>query len=1065
MNATNQRGPIAWMVRNRVAPNLLAAVLLVGGVIAALRVKKEIFPEFDLDTVRVTVAYPGASPEEVEQGVLLAVEEQVRGVDGVKRVTGLAFEGSGLVQAELRLGGDPEKALGDIRNAVDRIGTFPQEAERPIVSLATNRRHVVSLILHGDLEERALRDLAEQTREELLRDERVTLVDIVGVRRPEISIEPSQAELRAHGLTIDEIAAQVKRASVQLPGGSLKTGGGEVLLRTDERRDAGRQFADIAVISGSDGTQVPLGRIARITDGFEDTSEKSFFNGRRAAMLRVYRVGSQTPTEVSKAVHECEARLGRTLPAGVSATIWMDDSTLYRERMDLLMRNAQMGLLLVIVILGLFLEARIAFWVTWGIPTAFLGAMLLMPLLGVTINIISLFAFIMALGMVVDDAIVVGENISDHRRLGKSWAEAAIAGTREVAMPVVFSVLTNVVAFLPLFLVPGMAGKVFRAIPLIMTAVFGISLLEALFVFPSHVGHGEARREGWLAWLGAQRARFGDWVMDGLARLYRPVARVALRHRYLNVALWVALLALSVGWVAGGRINFDFLGRTEFDVTAAMLVMPQGIPVEQTEAAQERLALAARDVVARNGGDRICKGIFTQVGFAPEQPGLGDLGIAAGGGHLGAVQVQLVPADQRSLTMAEFTRQWRQAVGEMPGAESLMYQYAFGPTGGAPIDVQLSHPDRATLERAATSLAGSLRSFSGVADVDDGFAPGKPQLSFKVRPEARSLGLTPAGLGRQVRSAFYGAEALRQQRGRDELKVMVRLPAEERRSEQAIESLTVRTPAGGEMELREAADVRRSRAPTEIRRVDGRRVINVTADVDPRVANAEKVVAELKRAALPALSAGADGLTWSLEGQQRETRDVLRNLGYGAVLALLLIYALLAIPLRSHVQGLIILAAVPFAAIGALAGHVLMGMDLSVVSLMGLVALGGVAVNDSLVLICATNERREKGAGAFDSAADAGARRLRPILLTSLTTFFGLAPLVFENSVQARLISPMAVSLAWGVLFGTFVSLFLVPALYMIMEDVRGLVCGTGGKAKETASNVQLSTFNAQLSK
>jgi len=1036
------RGPISWMARNAVAANLLMAVLLVGGLLIGTRVKQEVFPEFELDFVTVTVPYPGASPSEVEQGILLAIEDEIRGLDGIKEVRSRAAEGVGTVSVELLLGTDTGKALQDVKNAVDRVTTFPKDAERPIVSQLSTRREVISIVLYGDLDERSLRGLAEQVRDELLQKPGITLVEIGGVRPLEISIETPQANLRAYGLTLDGIAREVARAAVELPGGGIKTRGGEVLLRTEERRDFGREFGNIPVLSKSDGTRVLLGDIAAIKDGFEDTDEAAFFNGKPAVMVRVFRVGDQTPLGIAKIVKKHLEELRRRLPPGVEAAKWNDWSDIYRERMGLLVRNACIGLVLVLALLGAFLELRLAFWVTMGIPVSFLGALLLMPMLGLSINMISLFAFIMALGIVVDDAIVVGENIYQLRQEGRPYLNAAIVGARLVAVPVVFSVLTNMAAFGPMLFVPGFSGKIFRVIPIIVIAIFTISLIESIFILPAHLGHQRpGRKRGVVAFVFRQQQRIGRLLELFVQWIYRPVLRATLRVRYLTIAVGLALLVLTIGLVAGGRVGFRRFPRLPGDGCIASVALAYGTPVARTRAIQERMVKAAMKVLAPYGGDDITLGIYSQVGAPLAVHGPGESGQGNRGSHLAAVGVSLVGADKRKIGIEEFTKAWREEIGDIPGLESLSFTYTVGPQGRSPIDVQLTHADVAALESAASEVAEALGSFRGVRDIDDGFSRGKPQLDFKLRPEARSLGITAADLGRQVRDSFYGAEAFRQQRGRDEVKVMVRLPESERASEYNLEQLLIRSPAGGEIELPEAARIVRGRAYTEIERSQGRRVMNVTAELVPGEGDIATVLAALQKDVLPGILARHPGLGYSLEGEEREWRDSMSSLGRGFILAMIVIFGMLAVPLKSYIQPIIVMAAIPFGIVGAVIGHMVMGFSLSLVSMMGIVALSGVVVNDSLVLVHATNRYRE-GKTPFDAVYEAGARRFRPILLTSITTFGGLAPMIFETSFQARILIPLAISLGYGIIFSTLITLLIVPSLYLIVEDLKRLGAG-----------------------
>jgi len=1038
-------GPIAWMTRNSVAANLLMAVLIVGGLIMGPTIKQEVFPEFTVDQVRVTVPYPGASPEEVEQSVVLAVEEAVRGLDGVDKVTSQATEGSGSVTIELLLGTDGNRALQDIKSAIDRITSFPEDAERPTVSLVIARHEVITVVAYGDTTERVLRELVEKIRDDLLTNPEITYVELDGVRPFEISVEIPQDTLRAYGLTLDDVAAEIRRTSIELPGGGIKTDGGELLLRTAERRDKGREFADVPIVSGTDGTVVKLGDIATIVDGFADTDVVTTFNGLPAALVKIYRVGEQGPITVAAEVKKYVADLQRNLPPGLHAETWRDFSEIYYDRIHLLLRNAALGLVLVMVVLGLFLEVRLAFWVTMGIPTSIIGAVLLMPLFGVSINMISLFAFILTLGIVVDDAIVVGENVYELSKTRPDFVEAAIVGTRQVGVPVVFSVLTNIAAFVPLFFIPGVSGKLFGIMPAIIVPVFTISLIESLFVLPAHLAHQRpVSRVALFTALNAMTAWVDRLLQWFVATFYRPAQRACLTFRYPTIAAGFALLATIVGLVASGRVEFAFLPKVEGDQSTAYAELPYGVPVEDTEVVTRKLVGCAQQLFEDLGGLDTCRGILAQIGSASMEMGPPGMAAASSGSHKTQVMTYLVPLGQRTFTAAQFTHRWRQCVGELPGLELLTFKFNIGPSAGSPIDVQLIHRDVPTLERAAAELGKLLENYDGIRDIDDGFSMGKPQLDFKIKPAARAMGIRPADLGRQLRSAFYGAEALRQQRGRHEIKVMVRLPERERRSEYFLETLKIRGPQGGEIPIFEAASMTRNRAYTVIRRDDGRRVLNVTADIIDGVGNAQKILADLKARVLPRLLDGYPGLAYSFEGEQRAQRESFQALILGFVFVLVVIYAMLAIPFGSYVQPLVIMVSIPFGVVGAVLGHVLMGYELSMISMMGIVALAGVVVNDSLVLIDAANQFSAEGMTPFEAISAAGQRRFRPILLTSLTTFFGLMPMIFETSVQARFLVPMALSLGYGILFATVITLLLVPCYYLVVEDLRAFLVRLG---------------------
>ena len=1016
----DRTGPIAWMAAHPVAANLLMVVLVIGGILFALGAKREVMPEVEMDMVTVMVAYPGASPQEVEEGVVLAIEEEISSLDGIKKLSSVSVEHVGTVMAQLLESANADRTYNDIKSAVDRITSFPQDAERPIISLVTSRRQVLSLLVHGDVDRKTLDRLAEEIRSELLSDERVTLVEKTGIPPPEISVEVPSDNLRRYGLTLPQVSAAVRAASIDLPGGSVKTEGGEVLVRTTERRDYGEEFRDITLIARPDGTRVRLRDVATVVDGFQETDQELYYNGQPAVGLLVYRVGEEQPLEVSAAVYDLVERRDGTLPGSVGLAIVSDESVDYRERLSILARNGLLGLLLVITVLGLFLRPAVAFWVSAGIFISFCGSFFLIPLLGVSLNMISLFAFILVLGIAVDDAVVVGEAIFYHRR-GDNRLDAAIVGAREVLTPVTFAVITTIVAFIPLALVPGITGRFFRNIPFIVIPVLILSLVESVFILPAHLRHvGRSRLRGRkerkrpsfnpLRKLGALQLRFSEWVERVIAVRVPPIVRRLVRDRYLTVAVMFSGLIVAVSVVAGGHIKFNFFPRIEGEFANGVIELPFGAPVADTREVARRMTEAAQSVGAdllaegrvrprRDGSlpDTVFRGIEAKIGttstgaFGPGQ------GVAATGGHVGVVTAHLIAEAEREFGSGEFTARWRDKVGEVSGVDRLSFDFNDGPSAGAKVSVQLEHTQTPPLEAAASRVAASLASYNGVFDVDDGFKVGKPQLDLVLKPAAKGLGLTERALAAQVRGAFFGAEASRQQRGRDELRVYVRLPREERDSVHAIESLLIRTPGGGEIPLHQAAYVRSGRSFTEILRVDGRRTVTVTADIDPTATTGNDIRAALARTILPDVVADTPGLTFNFSGEQEAQAEAVGSLGTNLMLAMLAMYALMAIAFRSYLQPLVVLSAVPFGMFGAVIGHLVMGYDLSFLSMFGLVALAGVVVNDSLVLIDAVNQLRADGRSLVDAVVGGVTRRVRPVVLTSLTTFFGLMPIILER--------------------------------------------------------------------
>ncbi len=1020
MKTPDLTGPIAWMARHGVAPNILMAVFIMGGLFMTTKIKQEVFPNFDLDTVTIVVPFPGASPEEVEEGIILAIEEEVRSLDGVDEVLAVASEGRATVTVEILLGADPQKINQDVQQAIARIRVFPEDAEEPIIALSVRRRAVVDLQIYGDVDEWSLRQAAEQVRDGLLQHPDISQVDLEGVRDLEIHIEIPQHTLRQYGMTLSEVGQIVRQSAFDRSGGKVETSAGEILLRVQERRDWAREFENIPIISSSDGAIVRLGDIATIREGFEDSDTYATFEGQRAIAMTVIRVGDQTPIGVAEGVYESMPRILAALPPEVNFTVVDDDSEIYRQRLELLLKNGLLGLVLVMLTLSMILEFRLAFWVMMGIPTSFMGALLFLPGLDISINMVSMFAFILALGIVVDDAIVAGENIYEYRQRGMSHMEAAIRGAQDMAIPISYSILTNVVAFLPILFIPGIFGKIWAVIPPVVIIAFLISWVEALFILPAHLAHvKEAGTHG----IGGKLHGMQQMVANGFTviakRLYGPFIDIAVRWRYATIAVMIVILALVLALPGSGRMGFVLMPQIESEYAQATATLPVGAPREHVDAVVDRLVASAQAVLAENGGEALGKGVSALV-------------------KENAIEVRayLVESSLRDLSTAQVTNMWRERLGgEMPGLETLRFAAdAGGPGRGPKVSIELSHRDVPTLERAAEAVADRLEDFAVVKDIDDGYTPGKTQLDFRITDEAKSLGMDADSIARAVRSSFFGVEAIRQQRGRNEITVRVRLPEAERNSESSLENLIVATPDGGEVPLYQVADVTRGRAYTDINRRDGRRVVTVTSNVDP-VSETGKVLADMKDIVLPEVMLDFPGLSFSFEGRQADQRDSMVALRNNYVIALVIIYVLLAIPFRSYIQPIIVMTAIPFAGVGAILGHLLMGFNLSVISVMGMIALSGVVINDALVMVDYANKLRREGYSAAEAIENAGIRRFRPIWLTTMTTFCGVGPMIFETSRQARFLIPMALSLGFGIVFATAITLVLVPALYMVVED------------------------------
>ncbi len=1050
------------MANNHVAANLLMMVLVVGGLLKMVSIKQEIFPEIALDMIRISVVYPGAGPEEVEDGILLKIEDSLTGIDGIKEISSVAAEGRGSVTAEIRTGENVDLIHQDIKSEIDRIVTFPEEAEKPVVTKMLNLTEVISIAVFGDVSERALREQAETIREELLTHPEITQVELGGVRPYEISVEISEANLQQYNLTLDGVAAAIRRASLDLPGGNIKTRGGEILLRTKEKRYRGAEYADIVIVADRDGSQLRLGDIANVKDTFEANDLSASFDGKPAAMVKVFRVADQKPTEISTVVKQYVADKEAVFPESIHAAVWNDTSELFDSRMNLLIKNARLGLLLVIIILGLFLEIRLAIWVMLGIPISFLGAMLFLPAFDVSVNMISLFAFILALGILVDDAIVVGENIFEHRQMGKPHLQAAIDGALEVSVPVTFSIFTTVAAFTPMLFVSGTMGKFMKAIPMVVIALLLVSLVESLLVLPAHLSNGKQQGTGGRLLGGIEKIRliFSRLLEKLISGPYKKLLERCLSYRYVALSISLAVLMLAAGFIRGGILKFSFMPEVEGDMITVSLRMPPGTPVARTDVVAYMIIEKAMETVAdidRNnpGENSVFRHIYAVIGGTAVAGGPAG-GASTSGTHLSDIQLQLVESGDRTVSTAEVVDRWREKVGTIPGVDALTFSSNLIHMGGD-IDVQMAHTDFAILEKAAETIKENLTGYPGVENIEDSYSRGKQELKLRLSAEARTLGITEQDLARQVRAAFYGAEALRLQIARNEVKVMVRYPEHHRKSLWELDGMRIRTPAGGEISLHRAAVVTEGRGYSEINRTDRKRVVNVSAAVDSTKANAGEIIADLNKGVFARLQTDFPGLTFNLAGEEKEQRETLGSMKDGFLLALLAIYALMAVPFKSYTQPLIIMMAIPFGFVGAIFGHIIMGYQLSMLSLFGVVALSGVVVNDSLILIDKINVNRKTGMNRREAVISGGTRRFRPILLTSLTTFFGLMPMILETSVQARFLIPMAISLGFGILFATGITLLVIPCLYLILEDLLHL-----GKQPETAAKQEASGKSVQ---
>lgn len=1063
---------IRWFINNGVAANLLAAILIVAGLFAATSIKLELFPELDLDIVTISVPYPGAAPREVESGVIELIENRIQDVEGIKKLTATAAEGFGALTVEVERGYDTTKIKDKIQVRVDAIDNFPEEAEQPTVEVLLLRNEVISLAVYGTAEPKVLKAVAEFIRDELNTRADITQVDINGIADFQISINVSEAQLRRYQLSFAEVAEAVRRSSVDIPGGTIKSRGGEILLRTTGKAYQAEAFEQIPLRTLSDGATVTVGDVATVEDGFVDDPLITEFNGQRAVLLRIFAVGEQSALDVSARVREFAEEIQNELPAGIQIEPFRDFTYYLKGRLQMLIENGIYGLLLVFLILTLFLRPSLALFVMLGIPISFLGAILVLPLLGISINLASLFGFILVLGIVVDDAIIVGESVfTQFQKHGGPGVEASIEGTHKVSIPVTFAVLTTIVAFLPILTIPGFLGKFFFPIPVVVIATLIWSLIESKLVLPYHLtlcNVGGSDREN-LGWLSRQQRKVADGMEYFIAQYYAPVLKRAIRFRYVTAASFIALLVLMLGMLFGKHLPFVFFPPVPSDYIVAKLVMPEGTPVELTTQAIEKMELGLealiRETEAKGSGKPFDNAVIT-IGAQPFEGSGGPMGSSAGRSkpNIAEIALELVKredlmggGEDEALSAPNLANRWRELIGPIAGAKELTFRANAAGGVGQPINIQLSGRDFTKLQAASAAIQSKLATYQGLFDIQDNYSSGKREIQLQIKPSATNLGLRQSDLGSQVRAAFYGIEAQRIQRGRDDVKVMVRYPPAERASVENLEELRIRTRDGSEVPFSEVADFEITQGFSTITRVDRRRVLNITADADKGVADLGLIKNQLTGKAGTTITDPANGsstaqgnslgiidtilqdypgISWSLQGEAREQADVFQSLKKMTLVAFFIIYALLAIPLKSYVQPFIVMVVIPFGLIGAIAGHMLMGQPMSILSVLGFVALAGVVVNDSLVLVDFINQERSEGMPIREAIAKAGGLRFRPIVLTSLTTFAGLLPLLFETSLQAQFLIPMAISLSFGVLFATGITLLLVPACYTILEDL-----------------------------
>jgi len=1023
-------GIIAWFARNSVAANLLMVFILAFGFYSYQNLNKKTFPEFNANSIQVSIPHLGAAPEEVEQGVVLKVEEALEDIEGIKRITANANEGLAVVTIELLSGYSLSEKLDEVQMQIDAITTFPEQIEKPLITKVEFKSQVMWLSVSGPMDRRTRQLMAQNIRDEIVALPSVNLAEIVGSRAYEISIELSEEKLQKYQLTFDQISQAIKRSSIDLPGGRIKTQGGDILLRTTGQAYTGKEFGRLVIHTKSDGTHIVLADIANIIDGFVEEEGFALFDGEDTSSIMVQSTGDQDDLAIAQAINDYVDDKNHDLPQGAKLTVWGDSSYYLAERLDMMLSNMLMGSFLVFIVLALFLRIRIAFWVMLGIPISFLGAFILMPLMGewsVSINLISLFAFIMVLGIVVDDAIVIGESAyAEIQQYGHS-TDNIINGTMRVAMPATFGVLTTIAAFAPLLMIDATFAAFFRAIALVVTFCLIFSLIESKWILPAHLAHMKYIHltDDNSNWLERIQIKFKHGLDNFIHYKYQPWLEKALIARYNTMASFVAILILSLGLLIGGFVKLEVFPSIPSDFIQGTVTMIDGSSVAERNKTIDRIRQAAADIAKENE--------YQGANFIKHEM------IFTRGNTQATFLLELVKPEFRELDAYQIEKLWRDEIGELTGTKELRFYAGTNAGGGAALEFQLTGRNNDELEAAALAIQEKLSAYEGVYDIRNSFSRGSQEIQLSIRPEAEVLGLTLSDLAKQVRQAFYGEEAQRIQRGRDELKVMVRYPEHKRLSVTDLEDMWIRTPNGEQVPFYQVADISIGQGFSSITRINQKRSITISADIDSDKVESRKVVSEMNEDSIPDILSNYSSVEYGVEGASKEQADFLRQLGMAAIGALFLIYGLIAIPTKSYAQPLVIMSVIPFGIIGAIWGHWLMGKTINMMSMYGFIALTGVVVNDSLIMVDFINKAKGSGKHMVDIVKQAGTRRFRAILLTSLTTFFGIFPLYFEQSLQAQFIIPMAISLGFGIAFATVITLFLIPSMYLIKEDIQGL--------------------------
>ena len=1049
---TRREGIIGWFVRNHVAANLMMFAIIGLGLYSGLNLRQQTTPDFDLNYVSVRVPYLGAAPEEVEEGVVIKIEEAIQDTKGIKKIKSTSSEGIGSVRAEVEIGADINEVLNEIKAKVDAISTFPELTEKPVVYKVEIPTGILFVSIYGDLDEYQRKNIAEEMKDELLNFPEIKSINLLGDRNFEISIEVTENTLREYDLTMSEISAAIRASSIDLPGGRIRTDGGDILLRTKGQVYTGEEFGALVLRTYPDGSRLLLSDIANIDDGFVESRSWGRFNGQSTLDMEILAAQAENEIETADRVKEYISEKSSSLPEGINLEVWGDRSIYLQDRLDMMSKNMLQGAILVFIVLSLFLRLKVAIWAVIGIPIAFFGALWLMPVgpFPVTINMISLFGFIMVLGIVVDDAIIIGESIYTKIRADGHSIENVIKGAQKVALPATFGVLTTIAAFAPMLFVTGFAGPFFKAMSVVVILCLFFSIIESKLILPAHLAYAkidEINEEEifspysnipWYKRPSRLFQRANRLVQNNLHSIienkYAPLIEKAVRNRGLTIATFLSALIIIIGILNSGITKFVLFPEVPGDYVVVELTMIDGSSAESRDEVINRIEQAALDINDEwlekypNDLPPINKmGAYTG--------GMTELGTPVAGDNIGLLVAEL-PFENRKVSVLELENMWRDKVEDMPGVKKLTFDSGRNIGGGSSISFNILGEDIKQLEEASKQLERKLTEYEGVFDIRSSLNVGGEEIKLDIKPQAESLGLSMASVGRQVRQAFYGEEAQRIQRGKNEIKVMVRYPEEDRTSIGNLESMRIRNNNGDEIPFSSVATANFGKAYSSIIRENGIRVVTVSADADSSTVEPRRVISDITENYIPEMRDKFPQLKFDLEGSSSETVKLVQELTNASIAALFLIYILIAIPLKSYLQPIIIMSVIPFGLIGAVIGHIVLNEAISMFSLFGLVALAGVVVNDSIIMVDFINKARQEGMDIIQAVVNSGTQRFRAIILTSLTTAIGLMPIMTETSTQAQFVIPMAISIAFGIVFATVITLFLVPCLYVLQDDL-----------------------------